>query len=453
MTLVRALHYASTLSLAGTLAFAAFVAEPALRRLPDDRGASGLRGRLTALAWASLALGLVTGLLWLVIEAHNMSGKPFADVFSQGIVGVVLTRTRFGHDWQLRGLLAIPLILCLAAGLRRRAALTTAGFWAALALSVAELAMIAGAGHAIAGTGWTGDLHLAGDGVHLLAAGAWIGGLLPLALLFAAARRDAGSACARAARDATRRFSLVGILAVCTILATGILNSVFLVGSVPALLGTDYGHLLMVKIALFLTMVTFAAINRQWLLPQLAEAPSGGAAARRDILSQLQRNSLIEAGLGGAVLLVIGVLGTTPPALHAQPEWPLPFSLSLETLEVDPAARLQAILTAIIALGGLALLGYGLLQPRGRTVQNPSRAFRLRRGRRLAAAVHGRHGLSHELLPFRGAARRAVHLARRESLCRELRRLPRRRRPGRRAAGEEHAGRARRPHRRTYLRA
>ena len=40
----------------------AFVAEPALRRLPDDRGASGLRGRLTALAWASLATGLVTGL-------------------------------------------------------------------------------------------------------------------------------------------------------------------------------------------------------------------------------------------------------------------------------------------------------------------------------------------------------------------------------------------------------
>ena len=110
--------------------------------------------------------------------------------------------------------LAIPLILCLAAGLRRRSAVATAGFWAALVLSVAELAMIAGAGHAIAGTGWTGDLHLVGDGVHLLAAGAWIGGLLPLALLFAAARRDDGSACALAARDATSRFSLVGILAV-----------------------------------------------------------------------------------------------------------------------------------------------------------------------------------------------------------------------------------------------
>ncbi len=62
-------------------------------------------------------------------------------------------------------------------------------------------------------------------------------------------------------------------------------------------------------------------------------------------MRQLQRNSLIEAALGAAVLLVIGVLGTTPPALHAQPEWPLPFSLSFATLEADPSARLQAIVT------------------------------------------------------------------------------------------------------------
>jgi putative copper resistance protein D len=362
MTLVRAVHYASFLSLAGALAFAVVVAEPALRRHGDDGGASGLRRRLAALAWGGLALGLLSGLLWLVIEAQNMSGKPFAEVLAQGVLGVVLTRTRFGNDWALRGLLAIPLILSLLPGLGQRSAAATIGRWAALALAAAELALIAGAGHAIAGTGWTGDLHLIGDGAHLLAAGAWVGGLVPLALLFAAARRDPGSACARAARDATRRFSVIGVIAVGTLLITGLINSVFLVGSVPALLGTDYGHLLMVKIALFLTMVVFAAINRQWLLPQLA-------AARGDVLCQLQRNALIEAGLGGAVLLVIGLLGTTPPALHVQPEWPLPFSLSLDALEANPGAQIQAIVSAIIALGGLVLMGYGLLQARRRTPQ------------------------------------------------------------------------------------
>src|SRR4029077_14426089 len=243
-------------------------------------------------------------------------------------------------------------------------AFATMGFWTALLLSAVELAMIAGAGHAAAGIGWPGYLHIFGDGAHLLPAAAGVGGLLPLALLFAAAGRDNSSACVLAARDATLRFSAVGLLAVGTLLATGLLNAVFLVGNVPALVGTDYGHLLMLKVALFLTMVTFAAINRQWLTPQLSDIPSGSKArANWDTLRQLQRNSLIEAGLGACVLIVLGALGTTPPALHVQPQWPLPFKLSLETIEAVPEVRLEAILTGAGALCGLALLGYGLLRP------------------------------------------------------------------------------------------
>lgn len=371
MILVRALHFASLISLAGTLSFAAFVTDPAFRKRPEGTGATAFRGRLNRMIWASLVLGILSGLMWLILESRSMSGKSVADVFAQGLLGTVLTRTRFGHDWELRGLVAVPLILSLILAARRqRSALVTAAFWAALVLSAAELAMLAGAGHAVAGVGWPGDLQLFGDAAHLLAAGAWIGGLLPLAFLFAAARRDDGSTCALAARDATLRFSMVGVLAVGTLLATGLMNAVFLVGSIPALLGTDYGHLLMLKIALFLTMVTFAAINRQWLTPQLSDVPTASKArANWNTLRQLQRNSLIEAGLGAAVLTVLGALGTTAPALHVQPEWPLPFRLSLDAIEALPKVRLEAILTGAGALCGLGLLGYGLLRPRRRTVQ------------------------------------------------------------------------------------
>jgi putative copper resistance protein D len=371
MTLVRALHFASLISLAGTLSFAAFVTDPAFRRRPEGTGTTAFRVRLNFLVWTSFVLGCLSGLLWLVFEARSMSGKPIAEVFAQGLLGTVLTRTRFGHDWALRGLLAVPLIACLILAARqRRSAVATAAAWLALVLSAAELAMLAGAGHAVAGVGWPGYLQLFGDAAHLLAAGAWIGGLLPLALLFAAARRAEGSSCALAAREATLRLSTVGVLAVGTLLVTGLLNAVFLVGSVPALLGTDYGHLLTLKIALFLTMVAFAAINRQWLTPQLADAPSASTpGANKNTLRQLQRNSLIEAGLGAAVLTVLGALGTTPPALHVQPQWPLPFKLSLEAIEAVPEVRLEAILTGAAALCGLALLAYGLLRPRQRTIQ------------------------------------------------------------------------------------
>jgi hypothetical protein len=45
-----------------------------------------------------------------------------------------------------------------------------------------------------------------------------------------------------------------------------------LAGSIQALTATDYGHLLLVKIALFLVMVALATVNRLRLTPRLVEA-------------------------------------------------------------------------------------------------------------------------------------------------------------------------------------
>jgi copper resistance protein D len=50
----------------------------------------------------------------------------------------------------------------------------------------------------------------------------------------------------------------------------------YLVGSIPALVGTDYGRLLAAKVALFFAMVAVAAINRFRLTPGLVLAPAPG---------------------------------------------------------------------------------------------------------------------------------------------------------------------------------
>ena len=41
----------------------------------------------------------------------------------------------------------------------------------------------------------------------------------------------------------------------------------------PALIGTEYGRLLLAKVALFLTMVTIAAVNLLRMTPRLATGP------------------------------------------------------------------------------------------------------------------------------------------------------------------------------------
>ena len=87
-----------------------------------------------------------------------------------------------------------------------------------------------------------------------------------------------------------------------------------LVGSFRALLVTDYGRLLLLKIAAFAIMVAFAAVNRLWLTPRLALVPK--EVAHPSALSALRRNTLIEIALGLAIFAMVGVLGTLHPAIH-----------------------------------------------------------------------------------------------------------------------------------------
>ena len=72
------------------------------------------------------------------------------------------------------------------------------------------------------------------------------------------------------AHAASLRFSAYGIVAVGALLLTGAINTWYLAGSIRALTETDYGHLLLVKIALFLVMLALATVNRLWLTPALA---------------------------------------------------------------------------------------------------------------------------------------------------------------------------------------
>jgi len=134
---------------------------------------------------------------------------------------------------------------------------------------------LAWSGHAAGTPGVPGDVHRAADVLHLVAAAAWLGGLLPLWLLL---RRGLGMdngpvTLAKAA--VTRRFSTLGIVAVGTLLGTGLVNAWTLVGDPKALLDTRYGQLLLLKVLLFMAMVAMAAYNRGALTPRLPDVASG----------------------------------------------------------------------------------------------------------------------------------------------------------------------------------
>jgi len=297
---VRAIHFVATVLACGTVSFIVLVAEPAAP-LKKAAGFAALRHRLVILIWIALAVAILSGAAWLVLLASDILGASIADVCLHGGVWPVLADTQFGLVWSGRLVLALLLGALVVQPTMRGLQ---------LALAAALIALLALVGHAGATPGTAGRFHLASDMVHLLGAGAWLGGLPALVLLLARARRAAHPIWNGVAVIATRRFSTVGIFSVGALLATGVINSWNLLSGPRDLVTTDYGRLVALKIGLFASMVALAAVNRFYLTPRLPKLR---------VLRALERNTLAEILLGLCVLLFVSVLGTLPPAGHMHP--------------------------------------------------------------------------------------------------------------------------------------
>jgi putative copper resistance protein D len=332
----RAVHFGSAMLLFGIALFELVVAIPVARGDRFDHEAP--KRSLRAIATWSLAASLVSALAWLVCQTAAMSGTPLAQAVNRDALLLVLEKTAFGRVWMVRLGIALALAALLRLESRRRGD-SQGRSWALAAslLAAAYLAAVAWTGHAAAGKDAARDVQLPSDAIHLLAAGAWLGSLPGLALLLSS-RPPLGVA-ARAAR----RFSTLGVTSVSALVATGLVSAWYLVGDVPALIGTPYGRLLLLKLLLFAAMMGLAAVNRVLLTPRVAE---GSLAA----LFALRRNALIEIAAGTGVVFVVAVLGVTVPAAHESPVWPFD-----HTLEWPPGEE-TAIRAAVAALGVAAVI-------------------------------------------------------------------------------------------------
>jgi putative copper resistance protein D len=303
LIVARLLHYAAVTTLAGVSFFPLYAyadAEPVVL----------LRWRQGVLLAAAIT-ALLSALLWFVFSVANMSGT-LADVADREMLWTVLNETTFGRVWTGRLVLSIIMV-----GLfwnrfvskfgRRRDLITPV-------LAAALLVSLAGVGHSQIEEGVAGVIHVASDAAHLLAAGAWLGGLLPLGYTLLLHGREKRSAQRSDLNEILLRFSGMGYVAVATLVGSGLLNSWFLIGNVSGLFATPYGQLLIVKLFLFAGMLALAVSNRFWLVPSLTERREDDRSGSTAWIGKLRNHVLGEQFLGLAVLLVVSVLGTMQPA-------------------------------------------------------------------------------------------------------------------------------------------
>jgi putative copper resistance protein D len=304
LVVARLLHYVAVSTLAGVSLFPLYAyahAEPIVL----------LRWRQGAL-FATAIAALLSAILWFLFAVANMSGT-LADVGDREVLWMVLNETTFGRVWTARLVLSVIMVGLLWSRLvskfgRRRDLITPV-------LAAMLLISLAGVGHARIEEGVEGIIHAVSDGGHLLGAGAWLGGLVPLGYILLLHTRESGSVQGSDLNEVLLRFSCMGYIAVATLIGSGLVNSWFLIGNISGLFATAYGQLLIVKLGLFAGMLALAVSNRFWIVRSLTMARTDDPNGSTAWTARLRNHVLGEQFLGFMVLVVVSVLGMLRPAV------------------------------------------------------------------------------------------------------------------------------------------
>jgi putative copper resistance protein D len=285
LALCRFAHFLAAMALFGASLYVRVLAPPDLAR--------ALAPAVRRLAAFAIPLAALSALAWLALEAASMS-DAWSGLLDPGALQAVLLDTAFGQVWQGRLLVALALVVALALGRHGPSTLI-------LILSGLLLASLALVGHAAMQSGGVGALHRLNHALHLLAVGAWLGGLPIFALCLNAYRDPARR---RDAVIAMRRFSTWGQFDVALVVVTGAVN-VALTSGVPFPATTPYRALLAAKLALVAAMIGIALVNRYVVAPRLKP----GAPALRILMW----TSLAEVALGAAVVALVSLFALLDP--------------------------------------------------------------------------------------------------------------------------------------------
>ncbi|WP_095139948.1 copper homeostasis membrane protein CopD [Pseudomonas sp. Irchel s3a10] len=279
--ILRLALYVDLLLLFGVALFALYNVNAPLRFRPLLRGLA--------------LLGALLSVAGLLLMTSAMSGETeLAALWPH--LQMMLLETDVGLAWALR---MIALIVVLV----------QPGKWLASMAGAVALSSLAWSGHGAMDEGWLRLWHFLSDILHLLAAGAWLGGMLALVLL---TRGRVDEARIRLLAAAVKRFEWIGAAIVLTLSLSGVVNYLFIVGPRldEVLLGT-YGMLLAIKVWLFAAMLVLAALNRFHLGPALERSIRDGQHVIAT--NALRRSVLLELGLALLIVALVAWLGTLSP--------------------------------------------------------------------------------------------------------------------------------------------
>jgi putative copper resistance protein D len=337
---------AQSMALGGVL-FLVLLARP----LRPDIGSGVARRTAKLTAWSAVGLALAESAT-VALQSAVLIGTVDISLFS--------ALTAFAT---VAGLVKILASLALAVMLFSRG--PEAKATPLIALSVIILTAATLTTHAAARLDDRAPL-LAAAFLHQLGAAIWIGGIP--SFIAALAWTSDGLAW----REIGSRFSRMSMAGVVCILASGIVMSVFYIGSWEGFYGTAYGVMVGAKIGLLLMLLTLGLLN--FLSVERLRANPAAS------VSRLRRCAEAEIGIGVAVFFAAASLTSVPPAVDLTqdratwadiearniPEWPRLSSPDHDQLAIPALqAKLDAEAAHQAAQPNVAFVpGSGELPPR-----------------------------------------------------------------------------------------
>lgn len=293
LLMLRWLHLWSLLVLFGSALFAIY-GVPRPQRHASCNPALGNIDRWLA------AMALAAGVSWVMLAMLDMT-EAIGGLFSAASWHAFFLETGFGRIWLLRlaGLGALLLYVWRGPQRQRHDHAAVAG------LSAGLLATLAWLGHAVSADGAEAFAGIFAYGCHVLAAGAWLGGLLPVSLALAKARAGGDRQSLRASLEG---FSRMGLAAVALLLASGLVSAGLNTAGFADLGGTTYSWVLACKIALFAVLLAMAAVNRWVFLRRLGRQADAGP------IVALSRSVLLEQLIGIAIVALAAGLSSLSPS-------------------------------------------------------------------------------------------------------------------------------------------
>ena len=316
-----ALMFMAFLGLIGLIAVRFWVVAPAWRAggcrppgaSPADEwragavyGVRAALGRWWTIWWALVggaALALVLAPAGLLIELDS------------GDLGS-LVAVRWGHAW-IATALALSVAASAMAWLNRTprrvdpAASQGQPGLAAGALMFGAFAL-AWSGHAGSGTDAAVSIGL--HALHVIATGAWLGGLAALLVVVPSTRH--GRAPAEAIRlDAAVvvRFSALAISCVGVLVVTGVYRAIGELTAVDDLIDTGYGRALLIKLIMFSVLLVGGVLNRLVLHPRMERTALGLRDSDGGAQRALRVSVAAELVLATFLLVVVAVMVNLPP--------------------------------------------------------------------------------------------------------------------------------------------